>query len=352
MNAPSFGFPSPGHVPAGPQAPAAPSFGQPPAPGGFAQPSAAPVAPEPTFWAYVNGAPVSITLTQARTLPPATPLMSADQSSGWKQAHEILPAAAPAPAPFQAPPQQAFQPQQPAAPAPFQPQQSFQPQQPGAFQAPPQQAAPGVFQPQQPAPFQAPQQQRSAYPPPANTAAAAPHGLFSGAANASASRSGANLNDGDYVARYIGAEFKQGQGNNAMKQWVIHEVEIIKSSYDPANPASLQCTQVGQRVSIFVTKNVSFDGNMKEIALALMPLDANGQRRPDNAYISEQEFGAMLQDPCPLAGRMIYLEARKKKTKPTPQKPEGGEFTHIAWWHMPADAQGNPDLPTFLAHWR
>ena len=321
-----YGAPAPG-----PQFGGAPAAPQPPA---FQAPAPQqPAAPRVAYWTIHNGAAVEVQEAQARTLPPTAPLCTQDLTTGaygqWATVGQLL-----------------GQAQQATPPAPQQP----------AFQAPP--AQPGFApQQQQQAPYGqqpgfAPQQPQrpagSAYPAPAGSVPAGiPQGLFSGAANATASRNGVSLEEGDYIARYLGAEFKQGQGTNINKAWVIHEVEIVQSSFNPQNPQTAKCNQVGSHVSIFVTRNQSFDGNMKEIALSLMPFDAQGQRRQDNSPIPEHEMGAMLQDPCPVGGRYVFLTARKKATRPKPGQTEPGEFTRISWKHMPTGADGQPDVAAF-----
>lgn len=150
------------------------------------------------------------------------------------------------------------------------------------------------------------------------------------------------MEEGDYIVRWCGAEYKPGAGNNLGKAWVIHDVEIIISSYLAGDPVRGKCNQVGTHCSVFVTRNQSFDGNTKEIALALMPRDAQGNQRTDASFISEQELGQMLLSPSPLEGTYCLIEARKKPTRATPQKPEGGEFTKISWWHCPTGQDGMP----------
>lgn len=322
MNQPTFGFPgnsaprpAPFGAPMGAN-PQPPAFGGAPAP----QPQAPVAAPQRSFWCFVNGASTLLPEAQARAQAPGTACMTEDQSSGWSTVGQLLPA--------QAPPQQFAPPQQAQAPAPANPW-----------------APTAATQPWNPAvnPAAAPAQHQSHFPAPANAAAAAPAGLFSGATNASASRSGTSMEEGDYIVRWCGAEFKQGAGNNLGKAWVIHDVEIVMSSYNPNDPNKSKCNQVGSHCSIFVTRNQSFDGNTKEIALALMPVDAQGQPRNDASFISEGELGQLIQPGSALEGRYCLLEARKKATRATAQKPEGGEFTKISWWHCPTGADGMPN---------
>lgn len=338
MNQPSpFGFPGAGRpAPAFGAPAAAPAFGQQPPPAfgapaqpqppGFGQQPPPAAAPQRNFWVFVNGASVHMPEAQARQQAPTTPIMTEDQQGGWSTVAQLLGAPAAAPAQFQAP--------APVQGSPFAPTAQSQPWNPAVNPAVAHHpgAPPGALQPQQ-----------SAYGAPANAAAAAPAGLFSGATNASASRSGTSMEEGDYIVRWCGAEYKQGQGNNVGKSWVIHDVEIVMSSHVPGDPVKGKCNQVGTHCSVFVTRNQSFDGNTKEIALALMPIDAQGQPRSDASFISEPELAQMLASPSPLEGVYCLIEARKKATRPTPQKPNGGEFTKISWWHCPAGADGMPN---------
>jgi len=369
MNQPNFSFPGTGGFPAQAQRPLFGAPGQPT--GAPAQPAAAPAPAARSFWVFVNGAATLVPEANARTLHPTTACMPEDQSGGWSTVGVMLPAA---PAQAQPPAQQFNQPpaqqfnqppaqqfNQPPAQQFNQPpaQQFNQPpaqqfNQPPAqqfnqplaqqFNQPPAQQfnQPSAQQYNQP-PAQQYNQPQSAYSAPGNAAAAIPEGLFSGASNASASRSGTSMEEGDYIVRYCGAEYKVGAGANVGKTWVIHDVEIVMSSFNAADPSRSKCNQIGSHCSIFVSRNQSFDSNSKEIALALMPVDPQGQPRTDASFISPQEIGQMLLNPSPLEGRYCLIEARKKPTRATQQKPNGGEFTKVSWWHCPTGPDGMPN---------
>lgn len=297
---------------------APPAF-QPPA--GFAPQlqSQPPVQAQRNFWAFINGATTLVTEAQARTLAPDIMLMDEAQSLPWTAAGQVLANAQP-------------QVQQPAFQQPQQP--AFQqPQQP-AFQQP---------QVQQPA-FQQPQQAATQ---PGWAATAAPAGLFNGVSNASVTRRGNNMNPGDYIARFIAAEYKEGQKGS----YVISEVEIVATSFVQGDPIKGNCNPIGQRVSVFVKRNQSFDGNIKEIMLALSPHNSDGTIRDESSAIPPGETAALLQQPCPFAGQYVYMEARDVDTKGAHGQPPG-KFTRISWWHCPKDAAGNPDTATMAAKYR
>ncbi len=344
--------------PAAPSMPGAPpAFGAPAqaAPPAFAPPAA---APQRNFYAVINGAAQLVPEAQARTLDPNTMMMDEAQTIPWTPGGQLFGAPAPAPVQpaFQAPPAQpAFQPQQPAFQQPQQP--AFQqPQQP-AFQAPapqqpafqqPQPAQQGFYKPpgSQPLqhivpsmqqPFQGQQPQQGGYP-----ASVAPAGLFNGVANASVTRRGNNITGGDYLGRFVQAEYKEGQQGT----YVIIEVEIVASTHAENDPINGMSNPIGQRVTIFVKKNQNFDGNIKEIMLSLSPHNPDGSTRDDTSIIPQQETAALLTQPCPFAGQFVYLQAREVPTK------VGGKYTRVNWWHCPKDAQGNPDTATMNAKYR
>jgi hypothetical protein len=302
------------------------------APPAFGAPAAPAPAPQRSFWCAINGQAQLLNEAQARTIDPNTMAMDEAQTIGWTPIGQLLGAAAPAPA------QPAFQ--QPAFQQPTQPafQQPAQP----AFQQP---AQPAFQRQPVPAMQQQPfgqQPQQGGYP-----AAAAPANLFSGVANASVTRRGNNLTGGQYVGRFVSAEYKEGQNGI----YVIAEVDIIISNYIEGDPINGKSTPAGQRVSIFVKKNQNFDSNIKEIMLALSPHNPDNTIREDTDNIPPHETAALLTQPCPFAGQYVYLMANETMTKGGPQAPPH-PFTRINWWHCPKDAAGNPDIASMNANYR
>lgn len=263
-----------------PAAPAAPAApGAPPAP-------ATPVA-ERKFWVAINGASVLKTETEARGFPPTTQGMSQDQTSGWKTLAELLG------------------------------------------------GAPAV----------APGGQRSAFggrvtqTAPAAAATGAPAGIFAGIEGASVTRRGNNFEEGNYVCRLASAEYKQGREKN----FVICEMEILISSFDPADPSTSGCNREGTFATVFVQKNDSFLPNMKEIVIACSGFDENGVPRDVNSIVTAEECNQFVSAEQPFAGALVYLEARLIKTR------AGKDYTRVSWWPMPKDASGAPDFEKLKA---
>lgn len=238
----------------------------------------------------VNGQPVEKTEAECRTMPPTTPAMTHDYSSGWLTLAALLgppPAAAPAAPPPAAGTRAAFG-GRPAASAP-----------------PPQ--APGTPNRNDP---------------------------FAGIEGAQTFRRGNNMNPGTYIARVSSAEFKHGR----QKDMVIIEVEILTSSYDVNDPTTHQCNKEGSRATVFVSMNDNFLSNMKEIILAVSGFDAQGQPRPENDTVTKAETDAFVSADQPFAGALVYLEARLIKTKAQT------DFTRISWWPCPQHPDGSPDV--------
>jgi hypothetical protein len=262
-----------------PAPPAAPTQSAP-------QPPAAPTPPAAArkFWVAINGQTMLKTDAECAQLPPATPAMTEDQSSGWSTIAALLGAS--------------------AAPAPGAR---------GAFTRPGTVAAA-----------------------PAATAQGAgdvPRGLFAGVENAQVIRRGNYLNAGDYIARLCSAEFKKGRSKNQ----VIIEVEILTSSYDANDPQKNGCNQEGSRGTIFIQHNDSFTSNIKEIVLAVCGFDEQGKARDVTDMVTQEECDALISAAQPYAGALVYLEARQITTK------GGNPFTRISWWPCPLNKDGTPD---------
>ena len=265
MPFPARSAPAPAPAPAAHQAPPAPAAPAPPAAPGAPPapptPTAPPAPAERLFFAFLNGVTTPLKPeSEIRLLPPATLIMSQDQSSGWVAASTLV---APAPA---------------AAGGMGR----------GAFHAP---ARPGAA----PAGASAPQ-----------AGVGAPRGLFAAVAGAEVIRRGSYIMQGDYVGRLCSAEYKPGHSGN----FVILEVEIVESTYDPAKTDTLECNQIGSRVSIFIKQNDSFASNIKEIIIALSGFDPQGKPRDVHDVVSAEECEAMISAAQPFTGAFVYMEAR------------------------------------------
>jgi len=274
--------------PAGaPTQPAAPAYGQPPAPPAPAahQPPPPPVqAPEPQFWASVNGQSVPCAASALVNLPPGTMVMPQDQSRPWAPKETYAPTAThPAP-----PPAAGF----------------------GGRQAP---AAGGAV-------------------------AGVPRGAFAGVENAEVYQRNPNLNEGKYIFELLEAEYKQLRAGGAA---IIIEGRILVSTYDPNLPHTAQCNKEGTLVSIFVKQNDNFASNMKEIILALSGFDAAGNPRPMDDVVTAQECEELVAAGQVYKGRKVYLEATGITTK------AGKPYTRVNWHPCPVDATGAPDMAKF-----
>jgi len=297
-----FGFQQKPTTPAG-TAPA-PAAGAPPAWGQPAAPPAAPAAAAPAqmYWVVVNGAPAQMTMEQMRTQAPSTPACI-DGSNVWSTVGALLPAQ-PAAAPA------------PAAGAP-------------AWNRPA--AAPAAPSYQAPAPQHQQQYQASN--------GIAPAGMFEGVENAKVFDGGGDrITDGDYVAVYCGAQTKEKRDKTG--SMVFFEVEIVKSTFNPADATTHQCIREGRRVSVCLNKNDSFLCNFKEVVLALSGFDAQGQPRPDDSVVTKEESLAVVGPEQKYVGALVFLEVRTKPQVRNPQK----TFTYINWWPCPRMADGSPDL--------
>jgi hypothetical protein len=234
---------------------------------------------------------------QYASLPPTTPAMTLDQSSGWSTIAALAPQRA-APTP---------------APAPV--------------------AAGGLAR------GGAGQRQIASMPATGGAPAAGlPRGLFAGVESAEVVRRGNNVNPGDYVAKLCSAEFKQGRDAN----FVIIEVEMLVSSYDANDPAKIQCNPEGSRATIFIKKNDSFASNIKEVVLALSGFNEQGIARDVHDAVTQQECESLVSPDQPFTGAMVYLEARAITTR------EGRPFTRISWWPCPVRPDGKPDLDRLM----
>jgi hypothetical protein len=285
-------FPTSGAAPA--TAPA-PSF-QPPAaaPG---MPSAPPMAPPviqapalPDLWVPVNGQPAQLKPDQWLTMPPQTPAHRVDGIGGWQTIAKFLPAAAAAPS---APLDRA------------------------AFQAPPQAG-------------QLPQQAATGGP---------DASLFAGMESAQISRRGSFITEGDYILRLSSSEWKLLRKSG--KYSGVFEFVVAVSSYNAADPRTHKALTEGTGTTVFIQKNDSFNGNMKEMILALSGFDKAGQPRPETDVVTPAEVAATFGPGQPFAGAEIYCEARDRKTK------EDKDFTNMNYWPIPKTADGKYDMERF-----
>ena len=278
--APAFAPPAAPGMP--PQAPAAPAF-QPPAPPAVQQPAL------PNLWCVINGAAVMQTPAQYLLLPPTTQAHHENGTGGWKPLSAFLPAAAAAPldrAAFQAPAGPAHLPQQAAAP--------------GTPDA----------------------------------------SLFAGMETAQISRRGSFITQGDYILKLNSAEMKTLRASGKLS--AIFETTVIVSSYNKDNPATHAATTEGSGVTIFIQKNESFNGNMKELYLALCGFDKNNQPRPETDVITGAEIAQVFSPNQPFAGVHFYCEARQRLTQ------ANKEFTNMNYWPMPVKADGTWDMDRLI----
>lgn len=291
-------------------APGVPGFGA--VPGGPAVPGAAPVipqqaVPEPKFWAAINGqAQPIVGVGGLRALPPNTHVSTEANPNAWMPVEQMLATLGPA--------------------------------------ALPQQAAPMQQVPTMRAVGQPPQQQ-AVGPAGGGGSDAVPRGLFSGIETAQVFSRGNNAEEGDYVIRVDECIYKQMRSG---KSGIIIEATVLVSSFDANDPTKQKCNREGSKVSLFIMKNDNFASNVKEVLLALCGFDANGQARPDDSPVSQDEAAAMVSQQQPFAGVCAYIEARVIMTKgangaaPHP-------FTRVSWKPCPIDASGNPNLPALAA---
>lgn len=253
-----------------------PATTPPPPPPGANPPPPPPPVGRP-LWVGINGQTQAKTEAEARLLPPTTPAMFQGDAA-WSTIGALFPAAA-AQRPFGAP-------GQPAAPSP------------------------GIV----------------------------PVNLFAGVENAQVIRRGNNITPGDYVAKLLSAEFKQGRKGNYM----ILELQVLVSSYIADNPQFAGCNPEGSTITVFVKQNDSFLGNVKEIVLAVSGFDDQGHSRDETDPVTQDECNQLVSPAQPFAGAVVYMEARQIKTK------AGGDFTRVNWWPCPLkkDAAGTlvPDL--------
>lgn len=257
---------------------------------------AAPAPTGPNLWVGVNGTPQLLAYAQYSTLSPSSMAMAENQIGGWKTLADFMPAAPTAGAPLG---RAAF------APAPT--------------------------------PIQLPAQGQAQ--------SSANASAFAGIESATVSRRGDFVKDGNYVLRLSAAEMRDLRSG---KKAVILETLVIVSSYDPANPAHAECHKEGDSVTIFINKNDSFNGNIKELMIALSGLNAQGQPRPDNDVVTAAEAVSLVSPQQPFAGVLFYIEARTRPMKTDPNK----SFTNINYWPMPLAADGSPDLARFAAEIR
>ena len=162
---------------------------------------------------------------------------------------------------------------------------------------------------------------------------AAAGSLFSKVEGAEVYRKGSYMEAGDYIAKLVSAEVKQGR----TKTMIILEVAILTSSYNPDVPEKQGCNQEGSRATIFVQQNENFLSNVKEIMLAVSGFDPQGRARPEDDTVTQAECDALVAPEQHYAGALVYLEARVITTK------TGNPFTRISWWPCPQLADGSPD---------
>ncbi len=162
--------------------------------------------------------------------------------------------------------------------------------------------------------------------------------MFSGVENAKVHEGGGTrLTDGDYVGIYREGKVQTTRDGRIL---TFFEVEIIKSTFNTADPTSHQCIKEGQVVSVCLNRNDSFLGNFKEVVLAISGFDSQGNARPDESVVTEDESKAVVGPEQRYVGAMVFLEVRTKPQKRDPTK----TFTYINWWPCPKNPDGSPDL--------
>lgn len=125
-----------------------------------------------------------------------------------------------------------------------------------------------------------------------------------------------------YICRIMEIKYVAGRSSNN----VFVEVEILESSYDPNNPISHHANPPGSKASMGIKQNDSFLRNMKELAIALSPPDAQGNWRPDTDVVTEAEMNNLTSDEQPAQGRLIYVTATNTTTT------RGNPFTRFNFY--------------------
>lgn len=152
-------------------------------------------------------------------------------------------------------------------------------------------------------------------------------------------RRGAYLTDGMYVLEILNAQYKNGR----QKDMVIVECTVITSTFDPqTSPAT---NKEGTKVSIFISKNDSFLGNIKSLIIAAWGFDADGNPCPLDQEVTEDDCNSLIDQRQAFAGVFIAVEAI---TKPTSNN--GGVYTHLNYFPVPLDAVGKPDVTRVVFH--
>jgi hypothetical protein len=141
------------------------------------------------------------------------------------------------------------------------------------------------------------------------------------------------INPGCYALRIVQVKYITGRNGDH----VVVEADVITSSYEDAKPETHGCNREGSRLSAFIKKNDNFDGNMKELMIALIGYDANGACRADDDLVTQEECEAAISDAQPYAGAVVYAEAKQITTK------AGNPYTRVNWWPIKMLADGTPD---------
>ena len=218
------------------------------------------------------------------------------------------------------PPQMYAQPQPPQQPAfPLAPPQQYAPQAPPQYapQAPPQYPAPQQYAPQAP-----PQQWPGQGQPQAPQVQLDPTQVLAGLESAQAQpENGAYFKEGQYVVRLEGMKcFMSARGKGPM---VVAEFTILAST-NPENP-------VGTRASQTIKANGSKYSleDIRNLIVALAGLDEKEHAQQIATQLMPQIMnvvGSAVKNGS-LNGRTANLRAWVKTSPPSPQRPQGGQFT-------------------------
>lgn len=128
------------------------------------------------------------------------------------------------------------------------------------------------------------------------------------------------LPEGEFIIRVVDSSFNQGRDHNAQ----IIEADVIMG--DPNNFD-------GKRVTLYFKVNDSFLGNMKELVIAASGYDDQGNPRPREDHVTEEETEAMLDGEHPgIVGALLYVEARQIITR------GGNPFTRYSFWPCVEDS--------------
>jgi hypothetical protein len=163
--------------------------------------------------------------------------------------------------------------------------------------------------------------------------------LFAGMATATMSGGGNYMTPGQYVVEVVNIRLKSGYKGRSF----IFEFRIVESN-NPNHPVGSSGSYVILLDNPDPKKRGYAFGDMKAVFFALDGKDPKKVKDPavdPQAHEEAVELSklALQEDYCKekglepgfLSGTRVKLECRTKKTNPSPQKPQGGEFTVHDW---------------------